>query len=174
MKTVELERGTHALSLALPDEWVVIDSARLAATGQIFADSGSAMGDGIAQIAGLLQDDDQPDLVAMLSLPVHDPGGAPIGLVMASLVALCLPAEECPSVDDPMFAPQLIEDVELSPGVAASFHTLTVPRWSEDESAVCLLNFSSPNLPLADLLTEGWRNIAASTRLESAHPVETD
>ena len=165
MSDVVLTRDHHTLKVSLPDEWIIIDHERLTHTGQLLGDTGMSLA--LGQIDDLLDDDDEPDLVASLCLPVHDPDGKPIGLVMSSLVGVCLPGEQCPAPENPMFAPSLTEDLELATGVTASFQTLTIPVWSEDRSVVALLSFASPNLPLADLLIAGWRNIAASARVAS-------
>ena len=50
-------------------------------------------------------------------------------------------------------------------GGTASFFTLTVPVFADDSPVAALLTFSSPNVPLAEFLEEGFRSIAASAQL---------
>ena len=156
--------AAHALVLALPDPWREVTGADLVAAESFYGESAHALN--LAELEHLVQD---PSLAiartAVLYLPLHDSDGDVITTLIASLLAVCVPSETCPSPDSDVFAPEIREDVPIPGGGTATFFTLTVPVFADDSPVAALLTFSSPNVPLAEFLEEGFRSIAASAQL---------
>ena len=112
----------------------------------------------------------EPDLVAVLSLPLTGPGGETIGLLLASLVSVTLPEKDVPQMDDAAFMLRVIEGIELQSGRPLTFVVQTLPVVSDDHRMVSLLTFGSPNVPLVPLLEAGFDAIRTRARLALRPP----
>jgi hypothetical protein len=99
------------------------------------------------------------DFAAVLALPITDSNGSILTILIASVVGLTIPISDIPEPDHPAFQFHVVDGVEVTPGRNASYGVVTYPVWSEDGQRVCLLTFSSPNLPYRALLAEGFRAI---------------
>ena len=109
-----------------------------------------------------------PDLVAVLSLPLVRTDGETCGLLLASLLVVTMRSADVPRLDTDAFAFRQMDGVTFQPGQQpASFLVQTLPVESDDGEMVGLLTFSSPNTPLRPLLESGFAAIANDARLVS-------
>lgn len=157
-------RSAHRLEMTLPDEWRVINLRSVAKA--LRAGEQSAVGVARDEIELLLEAEaSDPDLVAVLSLPLEDDDGEVLARLLGSLVVVLVAADGVPPAEDSAFASRVIPEVPLASGDKIAFLVLTVPVFSDDGQDVALLTFSSPSVALAGVLEQGFRRIAATARV---------
>ncbi len=107
-----------------------------------------------------------PDLVAVLSVPLTDDDGELVGMISGGLVVTTVSSGDAPDRTDEIFGPRVVDGVELSTDGPSSFLVATYPVLNEGLDVVTLLTFSTPNVSLAVVLTDGFESIARSAHLE--------
>jgi hypothetical protein len=154
----------YQLHLDLPSAWSILDmSVVRRALSSIEADTIDVSWNEVGLL--LAVDALEPDVVAVLSLPLIDTNDTPCGLLLASLLVVTMPYGDVPSLDDESFKFRVIDGVKGPSGHPLTFAVQTLPIVSDDHEMVSLLTFSSPNTPLGPILQTGFVAIADSSWL---------
>lgn len=148
-------------TIDLPEPWAVSDPTTTPDVA-LLAQSTTA-GTAIKQASAFTAQYGPPDFVASLMQPVIDESGILIAILIATCTTYLYYTADLPGDVDEQT--RTLRGVEISDGVVADFHELTVPVFSEDRSVVALLTFSTPNLPLADELASIFRAIVKTARV---------
>lgn len=151
-----------SLQLTLPPIWTELTRESLGPTLAALRGVGDdASAAALEEVAG------EPSIVrrAVLVLPMMNADGSLAGIIFASLIAVTSPSDAVPDDDSPLFEPSIRRKVQGVGDHEASFLDVTLPVRSPGSGLAILLTFSTPNLPLADLMLDCFRSVAASAAL---------
>ncbi|MCU4185599.1 hypothetical protein K6U06_14620 [Acidiferrimicrobium sp. IK] len=161
------------MEITLPEGWAVLDLRGIEpALREVERETVGAAREQVDRLLSVESFD--PDLVAVLSVPLTDDAGGLLATMRAALVAVMVDANAVLPAGDEVYAPRVVPRVPLVSEREISVLVQTFPVWSIDGVSVVLLNFSSPSVALADLLVAGFTRIAATARVLMAPGSSSD
>jgi hypothetical protein len=107
----------------------------------------------------------KPDLVATLELPLVDPDGALLTVLLASIVVYCIADPDAAALT---IGPKVRRQVSITNDISADFWEMSSLVVDPSTGHAALATFTTPNLPYASEMEPGFRSIAASIRFEPA------